>query len=71
MRVGSKKLDVLVLTVGHPMNGLGQTVDTAVVANLIVDGETFRTLLRWGDTNLSRWTLLVGHTAGIAHKIAA
>jgi hypothetical protein len=71
VKVGSKTLDAVVLTVGHPTNGLGQVVNTDVVANLVVDGEKFSAVLRWGDTYLSRWTLLVGHTPGVAHQAAA
>lgn len=71
VKVGTKKLEARVLDVGHPENGLGQPVDTCVIANLVVDGKTFSAVLRWGDEYLSRWTLLVGHMAGITHKAAA
>jgi hypothetical protein len=42
-----------------------------VIANLVVNGEKFNAVLRWGDEYLSRWTLLVGHRAGITHKATA
>ena len=71
VKVGAKKLEARVLDVGHPENGLGQPVDTCVIANLVVNGEKFNAVLRWGDEYLSRWTLLVGHMAGITHKAAA
>ena len=71
LRVGSKTLHALVLTVAHPTNGLGQAVNTDMVANLVVDGEKFSALLRWGDSYLSRWTLLVGHAAPITRRAAA
>ena len=71
LRVGSRTLGALVLSVGHPMNGLGKAVKTDVVANLVVDGEKFSALLRWGDTYLSRWTLLVGHAAAVTRRAAA
>jgi hypothetical protein len=71
VKVGAKKLEARVLDVGHPENGLGQPVDTCVIANLVVNGEKFNAVLRWGDEYLSRWTLSVGHMAGITHKAAA
>jgi len=71
VKVGTKKLDALVEKVGHPANGQGQPAGTGIVANLVIDGEEFSALLRWGDVYLSRWTLLVGHTEGIADKAAA
>jgi hypothetical protein len=71
LKVGAEVLDAVVLTVGRPVNGRGQVVDTCVVANLLLDGEKFSALLRWGDTYLSRWTLLIGHTAGVADRAAA
>jgi len=54
----------------HQLPGLGQPVDTCVIANLAVNGEKFNAVLRWGDEYLSRWTLLVGHMAGITTATA-
>ena len=71
VKVGAQELEARVLDVGHPGNGLGQPVDTCVMANLVVNGDEFYAVLRWGDEYLSRWTLLVGHMAGITHKAAA
>jgi hypothetical protein len=71
VKVGAKKLEASVVDVGHPLNGLGQPVAACTVANLIVGGDEFSAVLRWGDQYLSRWTLLVGHTPGIAHVAAA
>lgn len=71
LKVGAKELEASVVDVGHPLNGLGQPVAACTVANLIVGGDAFSAVLRWGDRYLSRRTLLVGHTPGITHAAAA
>ena len=71
VRVGAKKVEASVVDMGHPLNGLGQPIAACTVANLIVDGDEFSAVLRWGDRYVSRWTLLVGHTPGITDTAAA
>jgi len=45
-----------VLDVGHPEKWSSASPSTrAVIANLVVNGEKFNAVLRWGDEYLSRW----------------